>query len=65
LFAQSNQPVTRAQVRAKIVQLEKAGYDPSSAPIDYPAGLEAAEARVAAKTGAIHVASKANRSSGA
>jgi hypothetical protein len=48
-FAQSNAPVTRAQVRAQIVQLEKAGYDPSSVPTDYPASLQAAEARVAAQ----------------
>jgi hypothetical protein len=27
-FAQSNGPVTRAQVRAELVQLEQAGYDP-------------------------------------
>ncbi|OUL80970.1 DUF4148 domain-containing protein, partial [Paraburkholderia hospita] len=27
-FAQSNQPITRAQVRAQLVQLEKAGYHP-------------------------------------
>ena len=29
VFAQSNQPVTRAQVRAELVQLEKAGYHPA------------------------------------
>jgi uncharacterized membrane protein len=28
VFAQSNQPVTRAQVRAELVQLEKTGYHP-------------------------------------
>jgi len=26
-FAQSNQPLTRAEVREQIVQLEKAGYN--------------------------------------
>ena len=49
-FAQSNQPLTRAQVRAQLVQLEKAGYNPSQ--IDdatYPAQIQAAEARVAAQ----------------
>lgn len=47
-FAQSNQPVTRAQVRAELVQLEKAGYDPATAnSIDYPQNIQAAEARVA------------------
>jgi Domain of unknown function (DUF4148) len=54
-FAQSNQPVTRAQVRAELVQLEKAGWRPAmdmgNSP-DYPAGIQAAEARVAAENGA-------------
>jgi hypothetical protein len=48
-FAQSNQPVTRAEVRAQLIQLEKAGYNPAEAdPNNYPADLQAAEARVAA-----------------
>jgi hypothetical protein len=52
-FAQSNPPVTRAQVRAELVQLEKAGYNPArgSDPY-YPADVQAAEARVAAQNGA-------------
>lgn len=51
-FAQSNQPVTRAQVRAELVQLEKAGYNPATAnDFDYPANIQAAEARVAAENG--------------
>lgn len=49
-FAQSNQPVTRAQVRAELVQLEKAGYNPATSnAYDYPANIQAAEARVAAQ----------------
>jgi hypothetical protein len=28
-FAQSSQPVTRAQVREELAQLEKAGYNPT------------------------------------
>ncbi|HEX3378820.1 MAG TPA: DUF4148 domain-containing protein [Paraburkholderia sp.] len=52
-FAQSNQtnePVTRAQVRAELSQLEKAGYDPSNSnAVDYPANIQAAEAKVAAQ----------------
>jgi hypothetical protein len=49
-FAQSNQPVTRAQVRAELIQLEKAGYNPGTAnDDDYPANIQAAEARVAAQ----------------
>jgi len=52
-FAQSNGPVTRADVRAQLVQLEKAGYNPTTAnDYDYPANIQAAEARVAAQNGA-------------
>jgi hypothetical protein len=54
VFAQSNQPVTRAQVREQLVQLEKAGYNPATADAaDYPADLQAAEARVAAQNSAV------------
>ncbi|MDR5817157.1 MULTISPECIES: DUF4148 domain-containing protein [unclassified Caballeronia] len=50
-FAQSNQPVTRAEVRAQIVQLEKAGYNPGVVnDTTYPADIQAAEARVAAQS---------------
>ncbi len=52
VFAQSNAPVTRAQVRAELVQLEKAGYHPGDGDnTTYPAGIQAAEARVAAQHG--------------
>ena len=52
-FAQSNEPLTRAQVRADLVQVEQAGYTPSRG-MDphYPADVQAAEARVAAKNSA-------------
>lgn len=50
-FAQSNQPVTRAEVRAQLVQLEKAGYNPVADHADYPANLQAAQARVDAQNG--------------
>ena len=51
-FAQTNEPVTRAQVRNELIQLEKAGYNPATAnDNDYPADLQAAEARVAAQNG--------------
>jgi len=49
-FAQSTQPVTRAEVRAELVALEKAGYDPRDW-MNYPANIQAAEARVAAEKG--------------
>jgi Ni/Co efflux regulator RcnB len=48
-FAQSNQPMTRAQVRAELVQLEKAGYHPGHADPYYPADIQAAQARVDAQ----------------
>ncbi|GAB6850694.1 DUF4148 domain-containing protein [Paraburkholderia kururiensis] len=48
-FAQSSQPLTRAQVRAELVQLEKAGYNPAGDYTQYPANIQAAEARVSAQ----------------
>jgi hypothetical protein len=49
-FAQSSQPVTRAEVRAQLAQLEKAGYNPANGNnYNYPANIQAAEARVAAQ----------------
>jgi hypothetical protein len=51
-FAQSNAPLTRAQVRAELVQLEQAGYNPARAADPYyPNDIQAAEARVAAQNG--------------
>jgi hypothetical protein len=51
-FAQSNEPVTRAEVRSQLIQLEKAGYNPAIADnATYPADIQAAEARVAAENG--------------
>ena len=48
--AASNGPVTRAQVRAELVQLEQAGYRPGAGDhTSYPVQLQAAEARVAAE----------------
>ncbi|HEY2019974.1 DUF4148 domain-containing protein [Paraburkholderia sp.] len=49
-FAQSEQPVTRAEVKAQIEQLEQAGYNPARATdATYPADIQAAEARVSAQ----------------
>ncbi|CAG9273163.1 conserved exported hypothetical protein [Paraburkholderia unamae] len=49
-FAQSNGPVTRAQVRAELVQLEKAGYHVGDGDqAHYPDAIQAAEAKVAAQ----------------
>ncbi|WP_206952187.1 DUF4148 domain-containing protein [Trinickia acidisoli] len=50
-FAQSNQPVTRAQVRADLVRLEQAGYNPLDW-LHYPENIQAAEQRVSAQEGA-------------
>ena len=52
-FAQAREdgPVTRAQVRAELVQLERAGYNPSTDRVTYPAEIQAAEAKVAAQNG--------------
>ena len=49
-FAQSEQPVTRAEVKAQVLQLEQNGYNPAAS-VDgqYPADIQAAEARIAAQ----------------
>jgi hypothetical protein len=53
VFAQANQPLTRAQVRAELVELEKAGYNPTGGEDPYyPADIQAAEAKVAAQKAA-------------
>jgi hypothetical protein len=47
-FAQSSQPLTRSQVRAELVQLENAGYNPfADCPGPCSGSLERAEAVVA------------------
>ena len=49
-FGFTQSPVSRAQVRAELVQLEKAGYDPQGW-IRYPENIEAtARAKVAAQS---------------
>jgi len=50
-FAQSaNEPLTRAQVRAQLVEVEQAGYNPGATnDYNYPADIQAAEARIAAR----------------
>ena len=50
-FAQQSNEPTRAQVRAELVQLEKAGYQPGRNDPYYPADIQAAEARVGAQNG--------------
>jgi Domain of unknown function (DUF4148) len=49
-LAQANGPLTRAQVRAELVQLERAGYQPGGGEdAHYPQDIQAAEARVASQ----------------
>jgi len=54
VFAQDqNGPLTRAQVKAELVQLEQAGYSPAMGEqANYPADIQAAEAKVAAQRNA-------------
>lgn len=52
-FAQSNAPVTRAQVRAELVQLEQAGYRPGDGDnAHYPDAIQAAESKIGANQAA-------------
>lgn len=50
-YAQSNAPLTRAQVRADLVRVEQAGYDAAHGGDNpyYPADIQAAEAKIAAQ----------------
>jgi hypothetical protein len=48
-FAQSNEPLTRAEVRADLVRVEQAGYTPGANDINYPLDIQAAEAKIAAQ----------------
>jgi hypothetical protein len=54
---QSQQPLTRAEVREQLVQLEQAGYRPDRSSPYYPQDLQAAEARVAAQQNTAYGAS--------
>lgn len=54
---QSSSPVTRAQVRAELGQLEAAGFKGAPTGPYYPANLQAAEARVARQNGAAQATS--------
>jgi hypothetical protein len=51
-FAQQpSAPVTRAQVRAELIQLDAAGFKGAPIGPHFPANLQAAEARVATQNG--------------
>jgi len=49
--AADNGPLTRAEVKAQLAQLERAGYNPASDHTTYPANIQAAQARVDAAQG--------------
>jgi hypothetical protein len=55
-FAQAdtsgNGPVTRAEVKSQLIQLEQAGYNPATSDdASYPHDIQAAEARVSQQQG--------------
>lgn len=54
-FAQaSQQPVTRAEVKNELIQIEQAGYNPAiSNDVTYPADAQAAERRIQAQNPAV------------
>lgn len=62
---QNNGPVTRAEVRSELIQLEKAGYNPATAnDATYPADIQAAEARVNQQEGLAQAQTPAAETSG-
>jgi hypothetical protein len=48
-FAQSNAPLTRAEVRADLARVEQAGYAPGTNDNNYPVDIQAAEAKIASQ----------------
>jgi hypothetical protein len=56
-FAQASKtPVSRAEVRNELIQLERAGYKPNK--VKYPADIQAAEARIGAQAQSPNIASR-------
>ncbi|WP_244847134.1 DUF4148 domain-containing protein [Caballeronia sp. SL2Y3] len=49
--AGENGALTRAEVKAQLVELQRAGYNPSSDRTTYPAAIQAAEARIQSAQG--------------
>jgi|HubBroStandDraft_5_1064220.scaffolds.fasta_scaffold483839_2 hypothetical protein len=62
---QSDGGMTRAEVRAQLVELEQAGWRPQDDGPTYPARLEAAEARIAANHRAAAQTAAANNQAAA
>jgi hypothetical protein len=49
-FAQTSQPLSRADVKAQLIQVEMAGYSPAGVDdTTYPVDIQTAEAKVANK----------------
>jgi len=61
--ADNQQPVTRAQVKHELAELEAAGYNPNDW-INYPQNVQAAEAKVAAQHQARALAEQATAPQG-
>jgi uncharacterized membrane protein len=61
--AQSTAPVTRAEVKAQLIQLEKVGYEPAQNDLNYPSNLQAAQRAVNNQTDASYGPSTAGSSS--
>jgi hypothetical protein len=51
-FAQASAPVTRAEVRQELAQLQSAGYTHNTEEATYPTSIQTAEARVGSEFGA-------------
>jgi hypothetical protein len=47
---QADTQLSRAQVRAELVQLERAGYNPNTNDVAYPSNIQAAQQRVSTQT---------------
>lgn len=52
-FAQSSPSISRAEVKAELVELQKAGYNPVADRTQYPRNIQAAQARLNAETGSV------------
>jgi hypothetical protein len=62
--AQTDQGLTRAQVKADLVRVEQAGYNPSERDTFYPNDIQAAESRVSSQN-AYGASSEGSSASGA
>jgi len=62
-FAQAATPLTRAQVQAQLSALRSVGYDPANVSNNYPADIQAAEAKLADRQAASSMGSDVGGSS--